>query len=254
MPFIPLGGNDSDINESRSLQGRFNFTPTDVDAHFSHLYPLEFTFELAETLHAMRIYTSIVNDYLDGSLVDPDMSLISDHRNCVQHAIMSLPAGRDLGPGFENDHPMYEICRLAAVIFSVGVIFPLPGEAAPIPALVRQLVAELQTPCLLEQSYWSSSSSSSSAAVQVLLWVLTLGGIAAATGETIPERSWLVASLQRFAIHHAGKFRWIDLKREILEQMVWLDSACDAAGQELWEEVERSSPGQGLEESSRMAA
>jgi hypothetical protein len=191
------------------------------------LCKIGFTAELAEVFQAMKAYTSIVEKYEDGSTTEPDLCRICNQRNFVQHCLLSLlPAGK-LDQDFRKSHPVYEICRLTGLIFGVGVIFPLPAQTAPLPTLVRLLQTELQESSL-ESDWWFLD------AVKVLIWVLTLGGIAA-TG--LPNRTWFVAALGRVSAR-SGLARWQDLKL-VLDQMVWLDSACDFGGEQLWEEVDR---------------
>jgi hypothetical protein len=85
----------------------------------------------------------------------------------------------------------------------------------------------------LQASYLESTWSSRDAA-RVLLWVLMIGGIAA-TG--LPERTWFVSTL-RTATVRSGLSRWQDLK-QILESMLWLDSACDRAAKQIWDEFNK---------------
>jgi hypothetical protein len=179
----------------------------------------------------MKAYTSIVEKYQDESTTKPDPCRLSNQRNFVQYRLLSLPPAGKLDQDFRKRHPVYEICRLAGLIFGVGVIFPLPAQTAPLPTLLKLLQAELQE-SRLESDWWLPDS------VGVLIWVLTLGGIAA-TG--LPNRTWFVAALGRVTAR-SGLARWRDLK-PVLDQILWLDSACDFGGQQLWEEVERCASG-----------
>ena len=191
------------------------------------LCTIGFTAELAEVFQVMKAFTSIVEKYQDGSTTEPDLCRISNQRNFVQHRLLSLLPAVELDQDFRKSHPVYEICRLAGLIFGVGVIFPLPVQTTPLPTLVKRLQAELQESSL-ESDWWFPD------AVDILIWVLTLGGIAA-TG--LPNRTWFVATLGRVSAF-SGLSKWRDLKL-ILGQMLWLDSACNFGGQQLWEEVGR---------------
>jgi hypothetical protein len=140
---------------------------------------------------------------------------------------LSLLPAEKLDQGFRKSHSVYEICRLAGLIFGVGVVFPLPVQTTSLPSLVKLLQTELQESSL-ESDWWFPD------AVEILIWVLTLGGIAA-TG--LPNRIWFVATLSRVSAY-SGLSKWRDLK-PVLERMLWLNSACDVGGQQLWEEVGR---------------
>jgi hypothetical protein len=182
---------------------------------------------MVEVFQAMKAYTSIVEKYQDGSIAEPDLCRICNQRNFVQHRLLSLLPVQNLDQDFRTSYPVYEICRLAGLIFGVGVIFPLPAQTAPLSNLVKLLQAELQE-SRLESDWWFPDT------VRVLIWVLTLGGIAATD---LPNRTWFVATLGRVTAR-SGLVRWRDLKL-VLDQILWLDSACDFGGQQLWEEVER---------------
>jgi hypothetical protein len=216
FPFIPLEG-----DKNPTLQDQLSLGQTDLKHRFMLLCKIRFTTELAEVFQATKAYTSIVEKYDDRSTTEPNLRKISNQRNFVQHRLLSLlPAGK-LDQDFRKSHPVYEICRLAVLIFGVGVIFPLPAQTAPLPTLVKLLQAELQESSL-ESDWWFPD------AVEVLIWVLTLGGIAA-TG--LPNRTWFVTALGRVTAY-SGLSRWRDLK-PVLDRILWLDSACDFGGQQL---------------------
>jgi hypothetical protein len=203
---------------------------TDLEYRFTLLCKIGFTVEMVEVFQAIKTYTSIVEKYQDGSTTEPDLCRINNQRNFVQHRLLSLLPARNLDQDFHTSHPVYEICRLAGLIFGVGVIFPLPAQTAPLPTLVKLLQAELQEQeSRLESDWWFPD------AVGVLIWVLTLGGIAA-TG--LPNRTWFVAALGRVTACCGLSSRWRDLK-PVLDGILWLDCACDFGGQQLWEEVDR---------------
>jgi hypothetical protein len=218
--FIPMQG-----DKNPTLKDRLCFSLTELEQDFGRLYKIGFTAELAEVFQAMKAYTSILEGYQEGSMAETNMCMISDQRNLVQHHLMSLPSADQLDEDFRQSHPVYETCRLSGIIFSAGIIFPLPAQTAPLPNLVICVQAELQESNF--KSNWSSPD-----AVRVLIWVLMLSGIAATN---MPERRWFVAALGRVAAY-AGLSTWRDLK-QVLKLMLWLDSACDSAGQQLWDEV-----------------
>jgi hypothetical protein len=191
------------------------------------LCKFRFTAELTEVFQLMKAFMSIIEKYHDGSITKPDLCRISNQRNFIQHRLLSLPPAAILDADFRKNHPVYEICRLAALVFSVSAIFPLPVQTAPLPTLVKLLQAELQDSGL-KSDWWFPD------AAGVLIWALTLGGIAA-TGT--PNRTWFVAALAYLSAYR-GLSNWQDLEL-ILDRVLWLDSACGLGGQHLWEEVGR---------------
>ncbi|KAL2010811.1 hypothetical protein VTN00DRAFT_3529 [Thermoascus crustaceus] len=121
FPFVPLG--DDHGQASCTLKGRFGLSFLDLDGTLSHLgdQNIGCTIELIELLGAMKMYTSILKDYVDGLLPEPDMCLTSDHRNCIQHRIMSLPSVHELDPALGHDnHPMASlaICVMSSPVHS----------------------------------------------------------------------------------------------------------------------------------------
>lgn len=190
------------------------------------LCKIGFTADLAEVFQAMKAYISVLETFQEEqySTTEPDMCRISNQRNLVQFHLLSLPPAGEFDENFRQSYPVYEACRLAGLIFAVGVTFPLPVQRAPFIPLVERLQAELQASEL--ESTWSSRG-----AVRVLVWVLMMGGIAA-TGR--PERAWFVATLHRVTVS-SGVSGWRELKLA-LESMLWLNSACDRAGKQLWDE------------------
>jgi hypothetical protein len=185
-----------------------------------------FTAQLAEVLQAAKSYISIVKRYHEGCIVQPDLRQICDQRNLVQYHLLALPSAEHLGQSFAYCFPVYEISRLAGLILGVSVIFPLPVETAPFSSLIKLLQIELQRRSIFKSSWCTPD------VVRVLIWALMLGGIAA---KGYPERPWFVAVLRKVAVH-SGLCRWQDLK-QVLELMVWLDTACDRAGKQLWDEM-----------------
>lgn len=153
----------------------------------------------------MRMYCRLLNrsyDDLQTALSSWEMNI---QRNLIQYRLLSLPRGED------------EICRLAALIFSHGVIFPL-ARMHPLRILVRQLVAEME-----RHVEWDDNPS------EFLLWVTVVGGIAAAG--SLREGFYLRA-LKRLAtdLHVVG---YGDL-RDIMHNYLWLDRACDNGATQLW--------------------
>lgn len=180
---------------------------------------------LAETLQAMRAYVSIVEAIEDGFHSSRDMSVICDMRNLIQHCLMSLPPASQRGAIFISTHPAYETCRIAAVIFGIGVTFPLYAETSPLRTLVKLLQFEL-----LQQE--ENGEFSSDACAEFLLWALILGGIAAT--ET-SYRSWFVWKTRKVALDN-GICDWYHLKR-IVRSILWMDCACDLEGFKMWNEA-----------------
>ncbi len=93
--------------------------------------------EMQTIFQCHRKYVSEVEMYEDGMPVGIDM--LCDHRNIIQWHIMSLLPSAQLGSSNASTYPLYEACRLALIIFGIGVAFPLPPQSAPLVTLGRML-------------------------------------------------------------------------------------------------------------------
>lgn len=228
-----------------TLPELLGFTSLEVERNFGRFQAIGVTPEMAESFQAARAYTRIVDSYIQGVMLKADLTLIIDQRNRVHHTILSLPSAIPATPSSPSiyHHPhkiVYEATRLAALIYSVGVIFPLPAGSSPLSTLARLVQSILQLPSSPSSPSLSFSAStciwaSSPAASTLLFWILVLGGIAA---ERRPERPWFVTALGHTA-RRASIVSWEELRRK-LEEVLWFDVACEQPGMRLWGEVEDS--------------
>lgn len=151
----------------------------------------------------LRDYTMIIDDHCEGRQI-LTLSMLIDHRNATQHALLSLPPRSGTA----------ECYRLAALIYSLLVTFPLPYSVAPFQYLVMQLMEAL--------TIWDGDD-------DMLLWVLTLGGIGA-TG--LDQRLWFVSNLQATA-SKIGIKSWSEA-RYVMTKGLWHEATNDGDGRDLW--------------------
>ncbi|CAG7938057.1 unnamed protein product [Penicillium nalgiovense] len=217
--FWPL----ADSRLGRSIQELLGFSPSDVDQGFARLQEIGATRQLAEAFQAVHTYIGIIKASPNST---KDVSLLNDQRNITQHTLLCLSPASDLHAFFS--HPThaatYEACRLAALVFGVGVIFPIPAQNTPLNTLARLIRSVLLQPTSI--GLWSSPSTR-----LPLIWVLTLGGIAA---NATPERAWFASALGEIA-RRTGLTSWASVKA-VVSSMLWYDAACDTAAETLWQE------------------
>jgi hypothetical protein len=151
----------------------------------------------------LRDYTIMIDDFCEGRQIFAISTLI-DHRNMTQHALLSLPQRAGTS----------ECYRLAALIYSLLVTFPVHYTVAPFKELVMQLIVAL--------AGWDGND-------YMLLWVLTIGGIGAMG---LDERAWFMTSLQVTATR-VGIRTWIEA-RNIMTKGLWHEATNDGDGQDLW--------------------
>jgi hypothetical protein len=182
--------------------------------------------EMQRIFRGLRIHLELIEAYQDG--IQMGMDTLCDYRNVIQWHIMSLLPSSQLGAVHASFYPLYESCRLALVIFGVGIVFPLPPQTAPLPSLARMLQIELRL--------YSQVTQHELPEVQNLhSWCLMMGGIAARWSS---ERSWYAEKLKVYATSR-GLSTWHEMRME-LKSVLWLDSACDLAGQLVWDEATNS--------------
>lgn len=176
--------------------------------------------DLASTFYSMRDYNAVVNLHTQGVLYHLELSVIADRRNWIQYNLISIPPIYDIIDQIPDTPPTYEPCRLAAMIYSVLVIFPLPANNRPFDRLTGMIKSALVD---------SSMVTSWQHAMEMYIWVLMMGGIAAAGTSEI---SWFAAMFSD-AIRSCNISTWEELKG-VLRQIMWMDCVCDYGGRNLW--------------------
>ena len=148
-----------------SIQELLGFSPSDVDQGFARLQEIGATRQMAEAFQAVHTYIGIIKASPNST---KDVPLLTDQRNITQHTLLCLSPASDLHSFFS--HPThaatYEACRLAALVFGVGVIFPIPAQNTPLNTLARLIRSVLLQPTSTD--LWSSPSTR-----LPLIWVLT---------------------------------------------------------------------------------
>lgn len=217
------------IDESRSnlsVQELLGFGTYHIDHSFRWLEQLGLTYHIVEAMTAAATYVEIMKTCMKGS---HDVSLLSDQRNLTQYTLLSVPPAAEIQTAFSQpiDEAAYEACRLAMFIFAVGVVFPIPANNTPLPSLAKQLQAVLRRPDAAE-IYTSTQY------CILLIWVLTLGGIAAF--DSPAERAFFGSALIEVT-RRTGLTSWTDVKRA-MDVMLWYDIACDEAGEAFFAEAQ----------------
>jgi hypothetical protein len=174
----------------------------------------------------MQAYTEVIHALVRGQLPQQDMSIVAEQRNWIQYRLMSLPSVKELSYDIS---PLYELCRLGAQIYSLAVIIPLPAATAPFARLVKLLKEAIG------QIEFSVIEGKHSAESDLVLWILVLGGIAS---EGTQDRNWYLIFLQ--GIVTSRRITNCDDLEHILQQIVWLDLACNPGLHRLWQDMQNS--------------
>jgi hypothetical protein len=179
---------------------------------------------LFTVLQSMATYTRIVYSHTQGIDIQENMGKLADMRNFVQHSLLSIPPSDKLLPAIPD--PLYEATRLASLICSLLIVFPIHAPRAPFSELASQL-----------QSNLSFLNSDKQKETELLLWILVMGAIA---GMNTANRIWFVCAIREVASRLRVE-RWEEL-RGVLESFLWFGITNDRDGRIVWREAEGAEP------------
>jgi hypothetical protein len=170
---------------------------------------------LAVMMEMLNI-TVLAENYLKGTLRNPDIFAIGSMRDRAHHKLLSLPRANGI----------YECCRLSAILFATAALFPMPrftGVPQRLVKEIRQCFDQIGLVVLVSEG-----------ARSFFVWVLMLAGIAA---EGLPERQWAEETLVVLLKVTADRVtRWSEIK-EIVESFLWMEFACDRGAMKLWDNI-----------------
>jgi hypothetical protein len=141
-------------------------------------------------------------------------------RNAIHHKLLCLPRAVGL---LSRDSAVYEACRLATLIYSNLVIFPLPTGTGVQSRLATQMCKTLRS-CDV-YSCWAEEPFK-------MLWLTMMGGIAATDGM---DRLWYARKLtQIWSENLRAMIPTWQACTEALETYLWWRHVCDEPGRLLW--------------------
>lgn len=160
---------------------------------------------LRDILLDIKLTCRLINKYSGSIPFDSQTSKFVQYRDLIQYRLLCLSPGKD------------DLCRLAALIFNYGVIFPI-SDPRPIWKLTKELYFAILNPGIIAHE-----------SREFMLWVAIIGGIAATGRELHHVFVTLVAQ-------YANALRLHDWSAvlQVLERYLWLDLACGDSGRDLW--------------------
>lgn len=170
--------------------------------------------------------TVLVENYVDGTLLGPDILALTCRKNHAHHRLLSLPTGAELSEFLGPKTSFYECCRLAALMFATAVLFPMPRSTGIPQRLVTEIKQGIEA---------TSLEALFGGGVSFFIWLLMLTGVAAAG---LPERPWFEGRLIDL-LTLEGVSRWSEVK-SILASFLWMDSACDGSAMDLWDDIRQT--------------
>jgi hypothetical protein len=180
---------------------------------------------MLQVLDSIGGFSLAVDYYLQGKPFGLKLGAIARARTAVQQRLLLLQSAEELGIPSSSPKPkpnIYECCRLTALIYGVGVVFPVPNSGSVLQELVGRLMIAIG---VLDIRTFGPELGG------VLLWMLVLGGIAALG---TPERHWFASQLA-WIVRRLDIDDWEGVE-DILGSFLWLDSACGQGGRLLWSE------------------
>jgi Fungal specific transcription factor domain len=194
-------------------------------AAFWRLEEYGITDSMLHAFDSIGAFTLAIDYHIRGKPCGLGLGAIYTARTAVQQRLLLLPASEelDIPPSSSTKPNIYECCRLAALIYGVAVVYPIPNSYLVFEQLVQRLKTAIE---VLDIKKFGIDLSG------VLLWMVVLGGIAALD---TPERSWFVSQLA-FIVRTLDIEKWVEIEN-ILETFLWLESACSEGGQLLWNEA-----------------
>ena len=170
-------------------------------------------------------FTVVVENYIRGRWTSRTATEIMDQRNYIQHSLMSLKSSSELRvEDITVDEVHYESARLATIIYSFLVIFPIPPVAGPFETLTRLLRRELEEHVLTDGR---------PERIHIQLWILMMGCIASIG---LPCRPWYLSELGVF-VKIAKVNSWQSLQA-ILQTFLWHPGTNNIDGLDIWDEIE----------------
>lgn len=211
---------------------------------------------LLDVLRGMRDVIVGFDSFQQGKPDAPSIKQIIFARNLNQHELISLD---DLWLGvsspeseassiattervYSRDIVLYELTRISALIFQIVALLPNLHSARAVTMAYADRLKDILIYCKC-----SFSASDLGMDRDLLLWATVLG---AWLSQGMRMRSWFVEHLANEIIplavvgnlselYESNEKSW-ELARNKMERFLWLESECEAACREIWEEVEAS--------------
>jgi hypothetical protein len=212
--------------------------------------------DLLDVLRGMRDVIVGFDSYQQGEPDAPSIKQIIFARNLNQHELINLddlwlevssPGSETTSlattdPGYSRGVVLYEVSRISALIFQIVALLPNLHSVQAVTTAYADRLKDILTYC--KSSFRSCDRDIHH---DLLLWATILG---AWLTQGMRMRSWFVEHLASEIIplaaignlselYESTETSW-ELARNKMERFLWLESECEAACREIWEEVEAS--------------
>lgn len=177
---------------------------------------------LCATLQRLAAVDKMLDDFSRRTVSRSDDYCISELSSAVQHELLSIQPWSQLEPTERagSSEAMYELCRLASIIYATAVIFPVSASDPWLEKLLRQLRHLLETINVFEQGPERAP---------LLVWAIFVASMAAFW----TKHRIFFTNLLRKTLHEFGLTSW-DQVNMLLNDFLWRDSACQHGSTTLW--------------------
>jgi hypothetical protein len=157
-------------------------------------------------------------------------------RNEVQHALLSLPTSqKDVEAFFEAngeqpDLSIQEILRLAAMIFIVMSLFPMPGRIG-----VKSRLAKRMHAIWIQSSFARWDQENEIEVLELKIWILWFGCLGAPPATYY--RDWFEAALyDHISLYMVRQDESMNYEKitNLLRGILCFEPTCDRPGRDLW--------------------
>jgi hypothetical protein len=160
-------------------------------------------------------------------------------RNEVQHALLSLPTSQQevetfFEANFEQpDLAIQEILRLAAMLFNVMSLFPMPGRTG-----VKSRLAKRMHAIWIQSSFARCEQGTEVELLELKIWILWFGCLGAPPATYY--RDWFEAALyDQISLYMVRQDESMNYEKitNLLRGILWFEPTCDRLGRDLWSRV-----------------
>ena len=180
---------------------------------------------LWEILKSTGEVTVALDHHQRSGRLHPRLKDVVISANSVHHALCSLPSARLLDTRSNNDD-IYELCRLATLIYSDMVLFPLPSCTGVKPRLADSIRTLLES----RMTEWLPETKDSA----MMLWAIFLGTIAATFSH---HRTWFVSKLATLTAKIVIPLDFSCFK-SMMESFLWWDFIFEEPSLTIWNDVD----------------
>ncbi|KIW34175.1 uncharacterized protein PV07_00970 [Cladophialophora immunda] len=202
-----------------------------VGTGFKQLDPIGM--ELANALRAVGDVTVALDHYQERRPNGPNLTDIVNAANEAHHKLSSLRPRITLDP--QKADYLWNLCRVAGLIYSDLVLFPLPPTTGARPRMAGELRVAMENFEVFqaEETAHLDQSTKTEDYTCLVMWALMLGGLAALN---TPHKRYFVQKMQEYVVRWPYATDWTAYT-SLMATYLWWDYIFAEPVAKLWTEV-----------------